>query len=138
VRIAASLVVACADRRYPTDLRTTGGIAGSIDPTGHGRTDVLDKLAAVTRSDSDPGLDALLGMGARREQGVSAAVVTGQPPPERAAALGRVRNRFQMITLVQLGERFDRPAMAISGVLAVAADTSDDLARVWKRRIGSA
>jgi hypothetical protein len=98
---------------------------------------VLDKLAAVTRTGDDPGLDALLGVAARRDQGVSAAVVTGQPPPERAAALGRVRNRFQMITLVQLGERFDRPALAISGVLSIAADTSEDLARVWKRRIGT-
>jgi uncharacterized protein (DUF58 family) len=137
VRIAASLVVACADRRYPTDFRTTGGVAGSIDPTGAGRADVLDKLAAVTRTRRDPGLESVVALAPRREQGVSAAVVTGQPAPERASALGRVRNRFQMVTLVQLGERFDRPGLSISGVLSIAADTSDDLARVWKRKVGA-
>jgi uncharacterized protein (DUF58 family) len=138
VRVAASLVVACSDRRFPTELRTTGGIVGSIDPTGHGRTDVLDKLAAVNRDEVDPGLDAVLAVAARREQGVSAAVVTGQPTVERASALGRVRSRFQMVTLIQLGERFDRPAMNVSGVLGVAGNTSEDLALIWQRKVGSA
>jgi uncharacterized protein (DUF58 family) len=138
VSIAASLVVACADRRFPTELRTTGGITGFIDPTGQGRTDVLDKLAAVERRSDDPGLSAVLHVDVRREHGVSAAIVTGQPDRERASAIGRIRSRFQMVTLVQLGERFDRPAMAISGVLGISADRAEDLVRIWKRKVGSA
>jgi uncharacterized protein (DUF58 family) len=137
VRVAASLVVACADHRFPTEFRTTGGVAGSIDPTGLGRTDVLDKLAAVQRS-AGPGLEAVVGMAARRDQGVSAAVVTGQPGADKAAAVGQVRTRFQMVTFVQVGEKFDRPALPVSGVLGVSGDNSEDVARIWKRKVGSA
>jgi uncharacterized protein (DUF58 family) len=136
VRIAASLVMACAERRYPTEFRTTGGIAGSIDPTGSGRTDILDKLASVERRADDPGLPAIVALAARRDQGVSAAVVTAQPSREMAGVVGRVRDRFQMVTLVQLGERHGRPAMALSGVLGISADTSEDLVRIWKRKVG--
>jgi hypothetical protein len=68
---------------------------------------------------------------------VSLAVVTGQPSRERAQAVGRVRSRFQMVTFVQLGEKHGRPAMAISGVLGVSADTSEDLVNMWKRRVGA-
>jgi uncharacterized protein (DUF58 family) len=138
VRVAASLVVACADHRFPTEFRTTGGVAGSIDPTGLGRTDVLDKLAAVRRSPTDAGLEAVVGIAARREQGVSAAVVTGQPAADKAAAVGQVRSRFQMVTFVQVGEKFDRPALPVNGVLGVSGDTSEDVARIWKRKVGSA
>jgi hypothetical protein len=136
VRVAASLIAACVDHRYPTEFRTTGGMRGSIDPAGAGMNDTMDKLAAVTMSKDDPGLPALLRLAASREQGVSLGVVTGQPPREQAQAIGRARSRFQMVTFVQVGEKHGRPAMAISGVLGVSADTSEELARVWKRRIG--
>jgi uncharacterized protein (DUF58 family) len=136
VRIAASLVVACVDHRYPTEFRTTGGMTASVDPTGAGRTDVLDKLASIERSSSDPGLSAIVKMAARREQGVSLGAVTGQPDREAAGALGAVRGRFQMVTLVQLGEKLGRPGLSVSGVLSVSGETSEDLVRVWKRRVG--
>ncbi len=136
VRIAASLVVACADHRFPTEFRTTGGVTGSVDPSGYGLNDIMDKLAAVTCTKDDPGLPVLTSMAASREQGVSLGVVTGQPPRERAQSVGRVRSRFQMITLVQVGEKHGRPGMGITGVLGISADTSEDLVRVWKRRVG--
>lgn len=136
VRVAASLVVACADHRFPTELRTTGGINGSIDPNGRGWSNVLDKLAAVRPSAQDPGLPSLVRMAARRDQGVSLAVVTGQPDMEYATAVGRVRSRFQAATFVQVGERFDRSPMTISGVLTMNASTSEDFARKWKARLG--
>jgi uncharacterized protein (DUF58 family) len=47
VRVAASLVSAGVEKRYPTDFRTTGGVSGRVDPTGMGLNDVMDKLAAV-------------------------------------------------------------------------------------------
>ncbi len=136
VRVAASLVMACAEKRFPTEFRTTGGIAGSIDPTGHGRNDVLDKLAAVQRSADDPGLEMIIKLAAKREQGVSVGVVTGQPDREQANAVGKIRSRYQMVTFVQLGERLNRPAMSVSGVLGISADTSEDLVRVWKSKVG--
>ena len=136
VRVAASLVAAAAERRFPTDFRTTGGVTASIDPAGHGRTDVLDKLAIVQPTSDDPGLGALVRMAARREQGVAVGVVTGQPSREAANTVGVVRGRFEMVTMVQVGERFDRPPMHLSGVLGVNASTSEDFVRVWKARIG--
>jgi len=137
VRIAASLVAACVDRRFPTEFRTTGGMIGSVDPTGHGLTDVLDKLAGVQRSANDPGLEAIIKMSARRERGVSLGVVSGRTSREEANFVGAVRGRFQMVTLVQLGERLGRPAASVSGLLGIAADTSEDLVRIWKLKVGS-
>jgi uncharacterized protein (DUF58 family) len=136
VRVAASLVSAGADKRYPTELRTSGGISGSIDPSGLGLTDVMDKLASVQRHDGDPGLKALLTMASGRDRGVSLGVVTGQPSIEQARMVGVVRGRFDMATAIQVGERFERPPLSVTGVLSVNADTSAEWARIWKVRIG--
>jgi len=136
VRIAASLVAACAEHQFPIEFRSTGGLRGSVDPTGAGLHDVMDKLAAVTSTADDPGLPELLKLAASREQGVSLGVVTGLPSKDKAQAVGRARSRFQMVTLVQLGESPSRPAVTIAGILGVNAATSEELASVWKRRIG--
>jgi uncharacterized protein (DUF58 family) len=136
VRVAASLVAAGAEKRYPTDFRTTGGVAGSIDPSGIGLSDVMDKLAAVQPSDADPGLKALTKMAPARSRGVSLGAVTGQPSVDQARTVGTVRSRFDMATMIQVGERFDRPPLSVSGVLAVNASTSTEWAQVWKVRIG--
>jgi uncharacterized protein (DUF58 family) len=136
VRVAASLVAAGADKRYPTDFRTTGGVAGSVDPTGTGLTDVMDKLAAVQPGDADPGLSWLTRMAPPRHRGVSLGVVTGQPPLDEARTVGLVRGRFDMATIVQVGERFERPPLSVSGVLSINANTSAEWARIWKVRIG--
>jgi uncharacterized protein (DUF58 family) len=136
VRVAASLAVAGADHRFPTEFRTTGGLSGSIDPAGRGRTDVLDKLAAVQPSDDDPGLDQLIRLAARREQGVSLGVVTGQAVREKASAVGAVRGRYEAVTMIQVGERFDRPGLAVSGVFGFNVGTSADWAALWKAKLG--
>jgi uncharacterized protein (DUF58 family) len=136
VRVAASLVAAGAEKHYPTELRTTGGISGSIDPTGLGHGDVMDKLAAVQTSDDDPGLKALLRMASLRARGISLGVVTGQPSLEQARTVGVVRGHFDMATAIQVGERFERPPLSITGVLSVNASTSAEWARIWKVRIG--
>jgi uncharacterized protein (DUF58 family) len=136
VRVAASLVSAGVEKRYPTDFRTTGGVAGTVDPTGMGLHDVMDKLAAVQPSSDDPGLKALTKMAPPRNRGVSLGAVTGQPTIDQARTVGAVRGRFDMATIIQVGERFERPPLNVSGVLAVNANTSDEWARIWKVRIG--
>ncbi len=136
VRVAASLVSAGADKRYPTEFRSTGGIYGSVDPTGLGLSDVMDKLAAVQPSTSDPGLQSLTSLVPPRNRGVSLGVVTGQPGVDQARTVGRVRSLFDMATIVQVGERFERPPLTVTGVLSVNASTSAEWAKVWKLRIG--
>jgi uncharacterized protein (DUF58 family) len=136
VRVAASLVTAGADKRYPTEFRSTGGVYGSVDPTGLGLSDVMDKLAAVQPSSSDPGLQSLTTLAPPRNRGVSLGVVTGQPAVEQARTVGRVRGRFDMATIIQVGERFERPPLTVTGVLSVNAGTSAEWAKMWKLRIG--
>jgi hypothetical protein len=136
VRVAASLVVAGVEKRYPTDFRTTGGVAGSVDPSGLGLSDVMDKLAAVQLDDADPGLKALRRMAPQRNRGVSLGAVTGQPSVDQARTVGTVRGRFDMATIVQVGERFERPPLNVNGVLAINASTSAEWAQIWKVRIG--
>jgi hypothetical protein len=136
VRVTASLIAAGADKRYPTDFRTTGGVVGAVDPVGTGLSDVMDKLAAVQPTEADPGLKALLSVAPPRNRGVSLGVVTGQPAVEQARTVGLVRGRFDMATLIQMGERLERPPLSVSGVLSVNANTSAEWARIWKVRIG--
>jgi hypothetical protein len=129
-------VVAGAEKRYPTDFRTTGGVAGSVDPAGTGLSDIMDKLAAVQPNDDDPGLKALTTLAPPRNRGVSLGAITGQPALEQARTVGLVRGRFDMATIIQVGERFERPPLNVSGVLSVNANTSAEWARIWKVRIG--
>jgi uncharacterized protein (DUF58 family) len=135
VRVAASFIQAAIERRYPVEFRATSGVSGSIDPTGHGRTDVFDKLALVGMAASDPGLRALVRLSGRRRQGVALGVVTGQASTDQLNTVGAVRGRYEMVTLAQLGERFDRPPAHLSGVLSLNASTSDDFERRWKTKV---
>jgi hypothetical protein len=136
VRVAASLVAAGVDQHFPTQLRTTGGISADIDPSGIGYTDALDKLAAVQTSSTDEGLPALGAMTTRRERGVALGVVTGQPSTDKAHIVGALGDRFQMVTMVQVGERFGRPGIGLSGVFGVSALDSEEFARIWRTRVG--
>ncbi len=133
--VAASLVQAGAESRYPVTFRTTGGLGGDIAPSGDGRGEVMRILAGVQPTDADPGLNAVVRF-AERVEGVSLGAVTGQPSADRTAGITRVRPRFDMVTVVQVGERFDRPAMRIPGALVInGTDTADVLNR-WKGRFG--
>lgn len=135
VRLAASLVVAGCESRYPVMLRTTAGQGVDVGPSGDRRQDALTLLAGVTRSSDDPGLNGVVRF-AERVEGVSLGAVTGQPQPDRTVGITRSRPRFDMVTVIQVGESFDRPPMQIPGALVVNGADSAQVASRWQARFG--
>lgn len=133
--IAASLVVAGTESHYPVMFRTTGGLSADASASGRGRSDILSLLAAVQPSDDDRGLNAVLRVSDRVE-GVSLGAVTGHPAPGETAGISRARARFDMVTVVQVGEAFDRPPMRIPGAVVLNGSTADDVAERWRGTFG--
>jgi len=133
VRVTASLAVAAVEGGFPLQLRTTGGERSAVRGTDD-RPELLDLLAGVERTDDDPGLAALREM-APPENGVALAVVTGQPDPDRRAAVGRVRNQFAMVSLVHVGQRPGDRVVPLPGAFAVGIETSDDFPATWNRLV---
>lgn len=130
VRVAASLCVAACRAGDPLLFRTTGGVVGGSGRGRRARDAVLDLLASVERSAEDPGLRALAKVMTPQE-GVSLGVVTGQPSDTQRKAVGAVRSRYQVVSLVQVGEKHGRSGTHDTGVLAVSVGTSADFARAW-------
>jgi uncharacterized protein (DUF58 family) len=135
VRVAASLCVAACEGGYPLSFRTTGGAATAAERSGEGQAVGLDLLAGIERSEDDPGLVELARM-VPEEAGVSLGVVTGQAPAEQVASISAVRDRFDLVSLVMVGEQFDRPPPAVSGAYVVNCRTSDEFAVAWNARAG--
>jgi uncharacterized protein (DUF58 family) len=134
VRVAASLCVAACDGGYPLQLRTTGGALAVSDRSGTGRAAVLDLLAGVERSDEQPGVSELVRL-MPGESGVSLGVVSGQSAPEQLASVSAVRSRFDMVSVVMVGELFDRPALSVPGAFVVNCNTSSDFVLAWNGRM---
>ncbi len=135
VRVAASLVSAGCESHYPVLFRTTGGIEADAGSTGEGRIAIMRILAGIQTTEDDPGLNAVIRF-ADQADGVSLGAITGQPPAERIAGISRVRPRFDMVTVVQVGEAFDRPPMEIAGAMVINGATSHDVADRWKAAFG--
>lgn len=135
VRIAASLVDAGCESRYPVLFRTTGGLEAEALQSGEGRLEIMRILAGVQPDDDDPGLNGVIRF-AERVEGVSLGAVTGQPPADMTVGITRVRPRFDMVTVVQVGETFDRPGMRIPGAVVINGGTSQQVAAAWKARFG--
>lgn len=133
VRVAASLAVAAVDRGFPLELRTTGGAVAVAD-RAFDRTGVLDLLAGVQPADDDPGLSALPAM-APREEGVSLGVVTGRPDPQQRAAVTRARPRFQMASLIQVGDPAGPRPGPTRGAWVIDVGSSEDFAAAWNRAV---
>ena len=134
VRVAASLCIAACDGGYPLHLRTTGGGLAVSDRSGTGRAAALDLLAGVERSEDDPGVSELVRL-VPGESGVSLGVVSGQTVPEQLASVSAVRSRFDMVSVVMVGELFDRPAMSVPGAFVVNCNTSADFVMAWNGRM---
>ena len=115
-------------------FRTTGGTSAQFERGTVGRGDLLDTLARVQRQENDPGLRCLQELASGRDP-VSLGVVTGQAPEDQRAAVRAVRHKFRTVTLVQVGERFGRPAASDGGVFTVNVGTSEDFASIWNQRV---
>jgi uncharacterized protein (DUF58 family) len=135
VRVAASMVQAGCNSRYPVMFRATSGLAVDAKASGEGRTDIMRLLARIAPSADDAGLNGVVRF-AELGEGVSLGAVTGQPPADRTVGISRARGRFDMIAVVQVGENHDRPPMNIPGALVLNGSTSLDVAERWKARFG--
>ena len=133
VRVAASMVMAGVDARYPTEFFTTGGVTATIDLTGKGRTAALDLLAGLEMTEDDPGLNGLVGL-VDWVKGAALGVVTGFPTAERARGVPRVRQRFEAITMVQVGANPRFQALSVAGATTLTCTDAEEFAIVWKRR----
>ena len=131
VRVAASLAVAAVGQGFPLQLRTTGGLVVSVDAGAPDLRPPLDLLAALTPEKDDPGLRALASI-VPEDSGVSLGVVTGQHENGAVQVISAVRSRYAMASLIQVGERFSRPAPSLRGVFSLNVATSEDFARGWQ------
>jgi len=133
VRVAASLAVAGRTHGFPVQLWTTGGERVTAGRGAASADEALDLLAGVRPSADDAGLAALTGLSSSAA-GVALGVVTGQPPPEQLGVVTTVRPRYSMVSVVQVGERFGRPAAPLTGAMVINVRTSDEFAAVWAAR----
>jgi uncharacterized protein (DUF58 family) len=133
VRIAASLAVAATEGGFPLQLRTTGGESRSTRGRDQ-QPELLDLLAGVQRSAQDPGLPGL-GEMVPQEDGQALAVVTGRPAAEMRAAVSRVRHRFSMISLVEVGRAPGRVPASVPGALVVPVESSEEFPATWDRLV---
>jgi uncharacterized protein (DUF58 family) len=132
VRIAASLVLAGADKGYPTEFRATSGATATVGE-GHGRDGALDELASVQRT-PDHGLATLGALATGAAAGISMGIVTDQPTGAAIAVLGQVGPRFGRVSLVQVGRRVDRSPIRLGGITPLVASTSTEFAQQWNGR----
>lgn len=136
VQIAASLINAGYESRYPVLFRTTSGLETEITTTGEGRTSTMRLLAGVQMADNDPGLNAVIRFGAEAS-GVSLGVVTGYPELKQLAGIRRVQHLFDMTTIVQLGTKADGDAVELPGVVQIEGENAQHAAERWKAVFGS-
>ncbi|MBL7491367.1 DUF58 domain-containing protein [Frankia sp. AgB1.9] len=133
VRVAASLAVSGRTHGFPVELVTSSGQRVAAGRGAESVDAALDLLAGVAPSPEDPGLAALPGL-APRQPGSVLGVVTGQPAAEKLAAVSTVRQRFSMVSVVQVGEIYGRPGRPVGGAMVVNVRTSDEFAAVWAAR----
>ena len=135
-RVAASLAVSLVSGNFPLDLRLTDGRRETAGSGADAGRRALDLLAAVVPSGDDPGLGALAGLDliGPEDEGVSLTVVTGSAAGAAVQVLPRVRARFELITLVQVGPRAAGAAAGVlGGVVTLPVQDSDEFALAWTR-----
>ncbi len=130
-RIAASLVVAGCNSRYPVMFRTTNGQAADASASGEGQGQILRLLAEAELATDDAGLNAVVKF-AEGVEGVSLGAVTGRPDPSQVVGVSRARSRFDMVTVIQLGRRAVLGRVEIPGALTIVGETSEEVAAKWQ------
>ncbi|MDX8147823.1 DUF58 domain-containing protein [Lentzea sp. BCCO 10_0061] len=130
VRAAASLVRAACRAGLPLELRTTAepaGERGTADQWTSDELSALDRLAEARLSEEDRDLADQLANVVSSTEGVSLAVVTGQPPAGRLDVITALRPRFLSVSLVTFGS----PQPSSAGMVLVDARDSADFASQW-------
>jgi uncharacterized protein (DUF58 family) len=134
VRVAASLCMAACQAGYPLLFRTTGGVVARWERGSAGRDSLLDVLAGVERTPVDRGLAALSASTAEPNS-TSLAVVTGTPGAAGRARVEAISDRFQMVSLVQLGQSAEGRRVVDRGIVTLSASTSQDFATLWNKQV---
>ncbi|WP_261558728.1 DUF58 domain-containing protein [Frankia tisae] len=132
IRVAASLAVAAFDGGHPVEVRTTGGARAAAERGVSARGELLDLFTEAVRTERDPGLAGLLGLG-QDGDGAALGIVTGTPGQAMLDAVGPALRRFATVSLALIGERRGGPAPVVPGAFTVAAATSDEFAAAWNR-----
>lgn len=102
VDCAASVGYAAARSNFPVDLRSQAGAVLRTDGSGDDAEALLDRLALVGHSGERSAAGAFDGLDTHRGGG-SLIVVTGTGDTEGLSALGRVRRRFDRVTMLRVG-----------------------------------
>lgn len=134
VRVAASLCMAACRAGYPLLFRTTGGVVARWERGSASRDRLLDALAGVERTPVDRGLAALAASTAE-PNATSLAVVTGTPDAAGRSRVEAISDRFQMVSLIQLGQSAEGRRVGDRGIVTLSASTSQDFATLWNRRV---
>ncbi len=131
ISVAASIIHASMQRRFPYRLMTTCG----LDVDSHsGRVSVLDRLAALEPSD-EGGIGETARAARGRRGGFSLAVITGRAPADDLVAVGPLRARYRNITIGRLGAPTSRNVVELPGAVVINARTGVDFASSWNHRM---
>lgn len=119
VDAAASIAYAAARSHFPVHVLSEAGPILLTDGSGNDADALLDRLALVGRSDRASAAAAFDGLEHHRGGG-SLVVVTGTGDTDGLTALGRVRRRFDRVTMLRAGQ--DQAAPDAQGVSSATVD----------------
>lgn len=135
MEIAASLVCACSEQRYPVRLRTVAG--QSFQPVRNEAPAqfFLDRLAGLERSDTGSMESSVaelrLGTG-----GVNLVVVSARTTPDDIAGIVSLKRRFRSMALIDVdAEREETTTTPRSGLMLFEVATGEEFATAWNRAV---
>jgi uncharacterized protein (DUF58 family) len=102
VDCAASIAYAAARSNFPVHLVSEAGPVLHTEGSGNDGEALLDRLALVRRSEVKSAAAAFDGLEHHRGGG-ALVVVTGTGDTDGLSALGRVRRRFERVTMLRIG-----------------------------------